>query len=196
MRPYTWARLVVTVPVALAAMLGSAAGRPGDERVIEGTLVWPEEVARDGTGGGERLVIVHDDLGARYVAQVTTSTEIPAPLQAGQRVVIRGREGFKPTHLVAGRLTSPATDAAVAAPGSTRVEGTVVGISGSTVVLQTRDERQVSVDVSAIGLPVRELLRPGRDVRVFGTLREGDRLIVSGLELDYSPVALPVPQRP
>jgi hypothetical protein len=191
MSPLPWARLTLMLGLALVAMPGGATGRPGDERVIEGTLVWPESVAPDATGGGERLVIVHDDLGARYVAQVSTSTEIPTPLQAGQRVVIRGREGFKPNYLVAGRLTSPTTDVAVSGAGGTNVEGVVVEMSGSTLVLRTRDERQVAVDISGIGLPVRELLQPGRDVRVFGTLREGARLIAAGLELGYSPAGLP-----
>jgi hypothetical protein len=187
MRALTWARLTVMVTLAVAAMLGPAAGRPGDERVIVGTLIWPETVDRDAAGAGERLIIVHDDLGSRYVAQVSTSTEIPTPLQAGQRVVIRGREGFDPSHLAAGRLTSPAADAAATAPGGTSVEGTVVGLSGNTIVVQTRNERQVTVDVSAIGLPVRELLRLGRGIRVFGTVREGARLVASGVELNYAP---------
>jgi RNase P/RNase MRP subunit p29 len=194
MRALTWTRLTVMVPLAVAAMLGPAAGRPGDERVIEGTLVWPETVDLDAAGAGERMVIVHDDFGSRYVAQVSTSTEIPTPLQAGQRVVIRGREGFDPTHVAAGRLTSPAADAAVTAPGATSIEGTVVGLSGNTVVLQTSNERQVTVDVSAIGLPVRELLHRGRGIRVFGT-REGTRLVASGVELHYVPAAPSAPSR-
>jgi hypothetical protein len=194
MSALTWARMTVMVPLAVAAMLGPAAGRPGDERVIEGTLVWPETVDRDAAGAGERMVIVHDDKGARYVAQVSTSTEIPTPLQAGQRVVIRGREGFDPTHVAAGRLTSPAVEATVAAPGGASVEGTVVELSGNTVVLQTANERQVTVDVSAIGLPVRGLLHRGRGIRVFGT-REGTRLVASGVELHYAPAEPPAPPR-
>jgi len=191
MRPATLATLVTTVALAIVATLGSAGGRPGDERVIEGTLVWPEALAGETTTGGERLVIVHDDLGTRYLAQVTTSTEIPTPLQAGQRVVVRGRKGFDPAHLIAGRVTSPAADAAVHAPGGAHVEGTVIGVSETTLILQTRNERQVAVDISAIGLPVRELLQPGREVRVFGTLRDGGHLIASGLEFEYAPAALP-----
>lgn len=191
MRAPTWARLTVMVTLAVAAMPGPAAGRPGDERVIEGTLVWPETVTRDAAGAGERMVIVHDDFGSRYIVQVSTSTDIPTPLQAGQRVVIRGREGFDSSHVTAGRLTSPAGEALVTAPGGASVEGTVVGLSGDTVVLQTRNDRQVTVDVSAIGLPVRELLHRGRGIRVFGTVREGARLVASGVELDYAPPTPP-----
>lgn len=183
--------LVTTVALAIAATLGSAAGRPGDERVVEGTLVWPEDLAPEARTSGERRLIVHDDFGTRYLAHVTPSTEIPTPLQAGQRVVVRGREGFNPAHLVATSVTSPAADAAIQAPGGAQVEGTVIGLSEMTLILQTRNERQVAVDISAIGLAVRELLQPGREVRVFGTLRDGARLIASGLELDYAPAALP-----
>jgi hypothetical protein len=185
------ATLVTTVALAIAAMLGSAAGRPGDERVVEGTLVWPEDLAPEARTSGERRLIVHDDLGTRYLAHVTASTEIPTPLQAGQRVVVRGREGFNPAHLVATSVTSPAADAAVQAPGGAQVEGTVIGVSETTLILKTRHERQVTVDIAAIGLALRELLQPGREVRVFGTLRDGTRLIASGLELDYAPAALP-----
>ncbi|MGH7314114.1 MAG: hypothetical protein ACREJV_13140 [Candidatus Rokuibacteriota bacterium] len=191
MRPTTLATLVAMVALAIAATLGSAAARPGDERVIEGTLVWPEALTPEPTAGGERLIVVHDDLGARHLAQVTPSTEILTPLQAGQRVVVRGREGFDPAHLIAARVTSPTDDAAVQAPGGAQVEGTVIQVSERTLVLETRNARQVVVDLSGMRLPVGELLQPGREVRVFGTLRDGDRLIAVGLELDYVSAALP-----
>jgi hypothetical protein len=185
------ARLLTAVALAIAATASSATGGAGDERVIEGTLVWPETLTLEATAGGERLVVVHDDLGIRYTAQITSSAEIAAPVQAGQRVVVRGLEAFDPGHLVDARLTTPTADVAVPEPADAHVEGTVEAVSGTTLVLRTGDDRLVAIDISEIRLAVRVLLQPGREVGVFGTLRDGAVLVASGLQFDYAPAALP-----
>jgi hypothetical protein len=158
-----------TAALVIAAAFGSAAARPGEERTVEGTLVWPEAVAGEAPGG-ERRILVHDDRGTRHVIFLTTTTEVPASLQAGQRVVVRGQEGFDPGHLVATRVASPSDDSVEQSADDASAEGTVLEVSGNSLVLNTTDDRQVAVDLSAIGLSVRALLQPGREVRVFGTL--------------------------
>lgn len=180
-----------TAALVIAAAFGSAAARPGEERTVEGTLVWPEAVAGEATTGGERRILVHDDRGTRHVIFLTTTTEVPAPLQAGQRVVVRGQEGFDPGHLVATRVASPGDDSVEQSAADASAEGTVLEVSGNSLVLNTTDDRQVAVDLSAIGVSVRALLQPGREVRVFGTLDDQERLVASGLQLDYVPAALP-----
>jgi hypothetical protein len=180
-----------TAALLIASTLGAAAARPGEERTIEGTLVWPEAVTPEATTGGERRILVHDDHGNRHVIFLTTTTEIPAPLQAGQRVTVRGQEGFDPGHLVAARVAAPGDQSAEQSGDDAQAEGAVLQVSGDTLVLKTTDARQVAVDLSAIGLSVRRLLQPGREVRVFGTLDDQERLIASGLQLDYVPAALP-----
>ena len=65
-----------TAALLIASTLGAAAARPGEERTIEGTLVWPEAVTPEATTGGERRILVHDDHGNRHVIFLTTTTEV------------------------------------------------------------------------------------------------------------------------
>jgi len=257
-------RLPVAVLIGLVLLTPAAAHTfPGEYRVVHGTLVWPEALSAATLAAGQRTVLVQGDLGTRYSAELTATTEVPAPLRAGARVVVVGREGQQTNQVIALRIespspqapaasASPATRPAPAAPSArapartappaqppaspqpaaaaspaatgpsatapptsaptatapaatapavaspppppaprTSVEGAVTAVSGSTLVLRTRDGRNIAVDISALDAPVRAVLLPGREVGVFGVVVNGAVLVAQGIELEYVPAALP-----
>lgn len=256
-------RLAVAVLIGLVLLTPAAAHAfPGEYRVVHGTLVWPEALSAATLAAGQRTVLVQGDLGTRYSAELTATTEVPAPLRAGARVVVVGREGQQTNQVIALRIespspqapaasASPATRPAPAAPSAqaparaapqppaapqpaaapappaatgpsatapattappttaptattptvasppappgprTSVEGAVTAVSGSTLVLRTRDGRNIAVDISALDAPVRAVLLPGREVGVFGVVVSGAVLVAQGIELEYVPAALP-----
>lgn len=197
----------VVVAVALLAWATGAAAFPGDYRIVEGTLVWPQNLTPDHLGSGEHVAVVQGDLGTRYFAGLTATTEVPASLRAGDRVVVLAREGQQPSQLTAMRVESPpgtpaaaqagtearppaASSRAASPPGSVTIEGTVLARSGSTLILRRADQQRVAVDIAALDEPARKGLQTGRTVSVFGTVLNGVVLVAQGVNVDYG-AALP-----
>jgi hypothetical protein len=179
----------VLAVLLLATATTSAA--PGDQRVIQGTLVWPQELTAQRVAAGERVVVVQGDLGTRYTANLTAATDVPAPLQAGTRVVVVAREGQQ-SEVTALRIQSSAPQAArAAAEGRTVVRGSVTALSGSTLILTVPGGQSVAVDISGLEASAREILTAGRAVTLYGVVVNGALLAAQGIELDYTPSALP-----
>lgn len=195
--------------VTLLAWASVAGAFPGDYRIIEGTLVWPQNLTPNHLGSSEHVAVVQGDLGTRYFAELTATTEVSAPVHAGHRVVVLAREGQQPSQLTAMRVESPperpspAQDGTVSRPpaASSRapaaspprpvtIEGTVLARSGSTLILRRADEHRVAVDIAALDGPAREVLQTGHTVSVFGTVLNGVVLVAQGVNVDYG-AALP-----
>jgi hypothetical protein len=74
---------------------------PGDQRVIQGTLVWPS-VVTPAQGSPEGFIVVRGDDGRTYFADVVAALHArPITIQAGTRVEVVGVEGAKPHVLTA-----------------------------------------------------------------------------------------------
>lgn len=88
-------RMLLTV----AGVIGiSAAGvaAPGEQRVIQGRMVWPS-VVTPAQGSPEGFIIVHGDDGRTYYADVAVALRVrPVTLQAGDRVEVVGMESGRP----------------------------------------------------------------------------------------------------
>jgi len=206
----------LAVLVVLGLAVAGAAAFPGDYRIIEGTLVWPQDLAPNQAAA--QVAVVQGDLGARYFAEITQTTEVAAPVRAGRRVVVLAREGQQPNQVVAVRIEPALTPGAARAPGESSgaaaspgageapparapaaeppaaaapaegqvsVEGAVVAMSGTTLILRRPDRQTVAVDVAALEPGVRALFQPGREVSVFGVVVNGVLLAARGVNVDY-----------
>ena len=71
------------------------------------------------------------------------------------------------------------------------MSGWVERVEGYRAIVRRRGGRLVVVDVGRLALDVRRVLRPGRDVVMYGPQRPDGTVIARGLALDYDADAAP-----
>lgn len=178
---------------------GSALGAPGDPRVVQGMLEWPQNLS------AEPFVVIRGADNRLYYADISTAQRrAPGPLTAGSPIAVLGVEGGRPHELTAlafgpgdpttlGLTVPPAGPEPAASPASPRaavvgppaepmwrLDGTVQSVSGTTVGLRTKDGRTHSVDASRLSPGTLRALRAGDRVTLFGVPRNDDKLIANG----------------
>jgi hypothetical protein len=204
--------------VALAA--SSALATPGDPRILQGVLEWPQTLST------EPFIVIRAEDGRMYYTDIAgAQRRSPGPITTGTRVAVLGVEGSRPYEvgaLVFGPgdaaslgLTMPpgavSTPSASIAPGGAgasgppagppaeplwRLDGTVQGVSGATVRVKTSDGRTHAVDAGQLSAVTIRGLRPGDHVTLFGVPRADDRLVANGyIQSEPSPPAASPPSR-
>ena len=184
----------------LASLNGVAAAAPGDPRTVEGTLEWPATLENN------RFIVVRTDDGrAVYVNVTDARRSAPGDVTAGNRISVLGVEGFQPHEVVASRVgardsaitggdvvpsptsvgASPRTEAAPAAPAQPseslwRLRGSVQSLSGSSIVLRTRDGATHAVNIANLSQATRSTLRRGDEITLFGVVQKDPRLVTTG----------------
>jgi hypothetical protein len=88
--------LTVIIIITLAVPV---LGAPGDPRLIQGTLEWPQDLSQ------QPFVVVRGDDGSLYYANVSTA-ERRGSASAGARLAILGVEGTHPNEVVAMLVTT------------------------------------------------------------------------------------------
>ena len=187
--------LTVIIIITLAVPV---LGAPGDPRLIQGTLEWPQNLSQ------QPFVVVRSDDGALYYANVSAA-ERRGSASAGARLAILGVEGTHPNEVVAMLVTTsgavdgsqsvvPAPSAAgvaatvpaqpsgaavvesasSASPTTdasrrwTEIRGVVQALTARTFVLKADDGQRVVVDVSALSPGLVESTAIGSVVTVYG----------------------------
>jgi hypothetical protein len=200
--------LVAVLAVALLA--GPALAAPGDPRIIQGMVEWPQSL------GGEPFIVVRGDDGRVYAVDAQNAERRGSgPLGAGNRISIVGVEAARPHEVAALAVgvgdaagatlpmppTLPPGQAAVAAPATTpratrpldplwRLQGRVEALPGTNVVVRTPDGATHTVDLSQLSDLTRRSLRTGETITLFGVPRDDRRLVANGyVQLDDAPPA-------
>ena len=177
---------------------GSASAAPGDPRVVQGTLEWPQSLT------AEPFVVIREADGRLCYADVSAAQRRGSgTLTAGSQVAVLGIEGNRPFEMAAiafgpGDATSLGLPAPSAEPmpsasvSSTppapspvsepmwRLDGAVQSVSGSMVMLRTDDGRTHAVDAAQLSPVTIGGLRHGHRVTLFGVPRADDKLIANG----------------
>src|SRR5262249_40738769 len=120
----------LTLTFAIAA---SAHAAPGDPRLVQGTLEWPDKLT------AEPFVVVRTEDGRSYYAEIKSAKRLESgPLTAGTRVAVLGAEAARPHEITAIAIGSgdaaalamalmphvnPAAAAAPASPPAAEVAG-------------------------------------------------------------------------
>ena len=179
--------LVAIASVLLVADLAAAA--PGEPRLLKGTLEWPATLT------AEPMAVVRGEDGRLYYVDASTAERLNVPM-SGQVSVV-GIEGMKPQEISAviigggdsalTALQTPRITGAESASPVTettgdlwRVHGKVQAVTVSDIVVQTVTGQSVRVDASKLSAWTRQSLRPGDEVKLFGTPQEDRRLVATG----------------
>ena len=180
--------LFVTL-ASVAFLTEIAAAAPGDPRIVKGTLEWPATLA------SEPIAVVRGDDGALYYVEATSAERVAAPITG--RVSVVGIEGMKPQELSAviigsgdsaiKSIETPAAPGDVAASPTTdssddlwRVSGKVRAVTISDIIVETNQGQTVRVDASKLSAWTRQTLRPGDEVKLYGTPQADRRLVANG----------------
>ena len=199
-------RSFLTISLSLIAATAASAA-PGDPRVIQGTLVWPQ-VLRD-----QKLMIVEGTDGTRYFGELTSAHNVAtSPMRAGDTIAFAGIEGRQPNEInVAamgpdGAITitasavapapAPPRDAAPAPADMIgewkRLDGVIESIAGGAMELRTRDGKRVSIDLSQSNHP--HWLKAGGEVTVYGHARTDGGLVAVGF-IQREPIGQALPRK-
>ena len=179
--------LVAIASVLLVTDLAAAA--PGEPRLLKGTLEWPATLT------AEPMAVVRGEDGRLYYVDASTAERLNVPM-SGQVSVV-GIEGMKPQEISAviigggdsalTALQTPRITGAESASPVTettgdlwRVHGKVQAVTVSDIVVQTVTGQSVRVDASKLSAWTRQSLRPGDEVKLFGTPQEDRRLVATG----------------
>lgn len=180
--------------IAVASLLlftGLAAAAPGDPRILRGTLEWPANLST------EPIAVVRGDDGGLYYVDASSTERRGAPITG--RVSIVGIEGMKPQELsavvIGGGDSALATleSPRIPGPGEVsasprtesvddmwKVQGKVRAVSLGDIVVETAYGQAVRVDASRLSPWTKQTLRPGDEVRLFGTPQADQRLVANG----------------
>ncbi len=188
-------RWLLTLGV-LASLTGMASAAPGDPRTVQGSLEWPATLEET-----SRFIVVRTDDGRAVYVNVAGARRAPGGVTSGRRISVLGVEGLQPHEVVASRVgpddsalagdafpdpgvvsASPRTDVPAAAPTEPlwHLRGSVQSISGSSLVLRTRDGATHTVDVTNLSQATRSTLRPGTKISLYGVPRTDRRLVATG----------------
>ncbi len=191
-----------TTLIALCALVlaisAPALAAPGDYRYVSGVLAWPAELPSRG------LAVIQGDDGNTYFAEVAATDRAGridvAPVKAGERVTVMGRDGFHAGQVLSATVQpatsgTPGGDTATES-GATPVPQTITGavdqVSGSSVVLVLADGRRVTVDTTGLETSITRSLVQGQEVSIYGPSRADGTLVAQGVVVDYgSASALP-----
>jgi hypothetical protein len=195
----------VALPVVAMSTLALCArpvvAAPGDPRVVQGTVEWPNAPSPDAP-----FLVIRSDDGRAYTADLTAAQRRSSgALTTGTRVALLGVEGGRPFELTAmvigvgdasslglapgttlSPVASPVSAAivppapAAAAEDMWRVDGVVQSVSGASVRLRTATGSSATVDVSGLSEGTLRALRPGERVSLFGVPRSDRKLIANG----------------
>ena len=197
----------VVVALALAIVPAMTHAKPGDPRVVQGTLVWSPGAA------GEPFVVVRADDGKYYVVDLSAA-QSRGTINVGDRLSVVGVEGVRPFEVAtavigagdsalsvpspAPATQSPAAAAspsaspptmtpprAPAAPATDRtwrqITGKVQSVSKTQLTLREATGGTVSVDISRLTGDLAGVAQAGDAVTVFVTAADGgDRLVAVG----------------
>ena len=141
------------------------------------------------------MAVVRGEDGRLYYVDASTAERLNVPM-SGQVSVV-GIEGMKPQEISAviigggdsalTALQTPRITGAESASPVTettgdlwRVHGKVQAVTVSDIVVQTVTGQSVRVDASKLSAWTRQSLRPGDEVKLFGTPQEDRRLVATG----------------
>jgi len=188
--------LILTLAI-VALTAGTALAAPGDPRVLQGMLEWPQTLS------AEPFLIIRGEDGRLYYTDISSAQRrVPGALTAGTRLAVLGVEGNRP-HEVAALAFGPGDAASLglappvgAMPSASvpypavplsgtpepmwRLDGDVQSVTGTNVTLRTRDGRTHTVDAAQLSTVTIRALRPGDRVTLFGVPRNDSRLIANG----------------
>jgi hypothetical protein len=214
--------LPVTIVVLVCAT--EALGATGDPRAIQGRLEWPASLAtaqrfvvlraddgqdyyveltsvqRPGSGAGtagSRISVTGVE-GLRPFEITATAIAVGdsaavAPVPAASEVT-----AASPPSTSAGPAPGAAAD--VAAPGTAssqplwQLEGKVVEVTSTSMVLDTRKGERVNVEVANLSGWTRQTVGPGDEVKLFGVARGDQRLVANGFIYLVPPAGSASPQ--
>jgi hypothetical protein len=197
----------VVIALALAIVPAMTHAKPGDPRVVQGTLVWSPGAA------GEPFVVVRADDGKYYVADLSAA-QSRGTINVGDRLSVVGVEGVRPFEVATAVIgagdsalsvpsPAPATQSPAAAasplaspptmtpPGPPaapaterpwrRIDGKVQSVSKTQLTLREATGGTVSVDISRLTGDLAGVVQAGDAVSVFVAAAEGDdRLVAVG----------------
>jgi hypothetical protein len=180
----------------LLSLTGVALAAPGFPRTVQGTLEWPASL-----DGAPFIVVRTDDGRLVYVNVQEARRTAPDTVTAGSRISVVGVEGPQPHEVaavrvgagdsaMAGDAFSPSPSASIPTVETTtpatpaedlwHLRGTVQSVSGSTLVLRTRDRATHTVDVSNLSQDIRASLRRGDEISLYGPQSKDRRLVATG----------------
>ena len=197
----------MVIALSLAIVPAVTHAKPGDPRVVQGTLVWSPGSA------GEPFVVVRADDGKYYVADLSAA-QSRGNINVGDRISVVGVEGARPFEVATAVIgagdsalsvpsPAPATESPTAAaspsaspptmtppgppaaPATDRtwrqIDGKVQSVSKMQLTLRDATGGTVSVDVSRLTGDLAGVVQAGDDVTVFVTAADGDdRLVAVG----------------
>jgi hypothetical protein len=191
---------LLLVLLAVTVFSAPAFGAPGDPRIIQGMVEWPQAL------GTEPFVVVRGDDGQTYAVDVQNAQRRGSgPVGAGNRISVVGVEASRPHEVAA--LAVGVGDAAiaafpmppmpppdqptVAAPATTpppapapdplwRLQGRIESLPGASAVVRGPDGASYTVDLSQLSALTRSSLRTGETITLFGVPRDDQRLVANG----------------
>lgn len=194
-------------------VLGTPAfAAPGDPRIIQGMVEWPQAL------GTEPFIVVRGDDGHTYSVDVQNAQRRGAgPVGAGNRISVVGVEASRPYEVAALAIgvgdaaiatfpmppMPPPGQASVTAPATTpppapppdplwRLQGRIESLPGASAVVRAPDGASYTVDLSQLSTLTRRSLRSGDTITLFGVPRDDRRLVANGfIQSETPPAASP-----
>lgn len=188
------------VLLAVTVLGTPAFGAPGDPRIVQGMVEWPQAL------GTEAFIVVRGDDGQTYAVDVQNAQRRGSgPVGAGNRISVVGVEASRPYEVSALAIgvgdaataafpmppMPPPAPPTVAAPATTtppapapqplwRLQGRIESLPGTSAVVRGQDGGSYTVDLSHLSELTRRSLRTGETITLFGVPRDDQRLVANG----------------